>query len=296
MIRSGSYAKANVSSRSWLQTPLNSQVESKGKKHKNVDAIVNPVFEKFSNLTSDPLWKDIFRSAAYGKFPEGFGFKDNTLFYRYRNRTSSVEIPMNAVEGVSIAHDFFQQKGGILSETEDAQSEIDNDSDRQVDDSSESGDSSKRQVDIPWSKIVPKKNRNLYLSSFVFDFGIQNRLSNREMDQLQRLLNLAESLGMFNDDNVIIRGNRIVQLTDLEFDASTRTINLKCLNSDKIPSSKRSKTHKESKEEKGLFLKLWEKYVSSYSKQIKGIPSTTQKPIKIRTQVSSKISDTPIEG
>jgi len=213
IVRAGTYAKADISSRSWLQTPVitPSVTTIKGKKKITVDAIINPIFSKCSELTTDSLWRDIFIAASIGKYPRGFGYQDGTLFFRKRTRTMSVEVPDNPVEALEICRNFFRSMGGIASQEEHDKNDSEDTG------GSESGDPSSLECDpsalkcLIWSKIMPKKNLILYLNSFVNFFGRQNRMTTEERNSLHEILNLANTLNLLNDNNVVMNSHSITK-------------------------------------------------------------------------------------
>ena len=281
MIRAGTYAKANAASRSWLQTPV-SNIAVKGAKGRKSLTTVNPVFLKCSELTTDPFWIDIFLAASRGKFPKGFSYKDNSLFHRKRNKTSSVEVSENAIEAFEVCKTFFRSMGGIASQQEHCNN------DSEDTNTSESLDDTSTESEVPkkiiiWSKIVPKKNKSLYLHSFINSFAKENKMNASETDRLQKMLNLAESLNLLNDSNVVFEGNSISHIIGLSFDLDTREPVFEPLKKP-INLSKKSdgRSSKKGNGKQGFFLKLWDKYLTSYTKTknastfpVTGAPKTT---------------------
>lgn len=292
-IRAGDYAKANIASRSWLQTPM--AANSKGKNIRKVQTVVYPVFSKCSELTTDPFWIDIFNNASKGKFPKGFSYKEGCLFHRRRNKTSSVEVSENAIEAFDTCKTFFRTMGGIASQQEHSKNDSEDAASESLDDTSDNTGNTSEISKIIWSKIVPKKNKTLYLHSFISNFAKKNNMISFEIDKLQKILNLAETLGLLTDTNVIFEGNSISQINELTFDPITRQINFEPLNrpQDSSKRSNRSSRIKTSNGKQGLFLKLWEKYLTNYVKNknasappITGAPKTT---LVIRTSQPEKI-------
>lgn len=276
IVRAGTYAKADVTSRSWLQTPVitPSVTTIKGKKKITVNAIINPIFSRCSELTTDSLWKDIFIAASIGKYPRGFGYQDGTLFYRKRTRTMSVEVPPNPVEAFEVCRNFFRNMGGIAS-----QEENDRNDSEDTGGSGDSGgtcingissecDSSNSLRNLIWSKITPKKNLILYLNSFVITFGVQNGMTIQERDSLRRILNLANTLNLINDNNVIMNSHSIIEIKCLSFDPTKRKINFPLLDQP-FTAKKTSHSHsRRSSARQGLFTKLWDKYLTNFNRKI----------------------------
>lgn len=275
IVRAGTYAKADISSRSWLQTPVitPSVTTLKGKKKITVDAIINPIFSKCAELTTDTLWKDIFIAASIGKYPRGFGYQDGTLFFRKRTRTMSVEVSPNPLEALEVCRNFFRSMGGIASQEEHDRNDSEEtggsgDTEGQSDHSGISSECDSVQLkDLIWSKITPKKNLALYLNSFVGFFGRQNRMTSIERELLQKTLNLANTLNLLNDSNIIMNSHSIVEIKGLSFDPVSRKIIFPALDQ---PFTAKRTSHSRSRAaaRQGLFTKLWDKYLTSFNRKI----------------------------
>lgn len=238
--RVGTYASA--STRSWLQIPVRKEVKGK----KRSVQVIHPIFEKCAGIIPDPEWKDIFYQAATGVFPKRFGYRDGLLFYKKANKAFNANLPENEYEALEVAQNFFRQMGAIQSsqeiETQDrARSE-------NVD--------SPEAVPKSWSDI--KKEKEYHLGIYIKNISTAMKLGKEKSEQLRKLINLAISLDLLNDDNVVVDG-KIVQIKELWYDPGVgrfyfmplfKKINI------------RKSGSKKSKVVPGVFMKEWKKFLS----------------------------------
>src|SRR3989304_8211784 len=204
----GNY-KTTTSSRIWLFKPFEDINSKKKKKVKNV--ISNPIFNTFAEYCNDTTWRDIFKSAASGKFPKGFGYKDNMLFFQRKTKVSSLSITEDDIEeSLDACKNFFRNHGGITTDKE----QFDN---SQEETTEVSTDSSNVQINLTWSKVKPKNMKNVYLNKYLDKFSQINKLNPKQHEYLESIFNLAKSIGLLNDDNVIFNCDEIIEIKELSY-------------------------------------------------------------------------------
>ncbi len=254
MLYAGTIAKANIGTRSWLQTPINKDT-SKTKKTRGNECVVHQIFADCASIAVDTLWQSVFTAASKGKFPKNFGYKDNVLFFRRKNKTLSAAIPENRDEAYEICRAFFQNMGGIVSDKPVTQIPI-----------------NKEREKLTWSKITRKKNRTLYINAYILKFAANNGLNKAEVEQTRKLLNLIQALELLNDNNVTFNEDVIVDIHELYFDPANRVTTFEKLrNLETVPHDDHKKGSKSKHEAPvGLFVKLWDKYLNSFDSKKKG--------------------------
>ena len=108
--RSSSSLPLCFGARPWLATPVTSS-QNKVRKGKAPPQVVNKIFFDCVELTDDPMWKNLFNQAAYGKLPRGFLYKESFLSHKKGNKTKRIEVPQAPAEAISACIEFFQDTG-----------------------------------------------------------------------------------------------------------------------------------------------------------------------------------------
>jgi hypothetical protein len=255
MIKSVTYAAADVSKRSWLQTPINRSDKSKRTTGK-VLTIVNPIFDDYASLTDDPYWKDVFVSAARGVFPKKFGYKDGLLVYRKGTKDITMVVTQHTT--LDQIQKFFRHNGGMIS-----------DRDIEMDITREETESYDSPQVISFDELSRKKQKKIFIINYLYDLSSSLKLNKQERDNLIKTISLALTLDQLDDENVIMRDGAICDISGLRVigTAPNRTFRIKCVESlcrDKLRQC--SRTSRSTKLTPDMFMKSWEKYISSYMK------------------------------
>ena len=243
MLKAGSYANLGVTLKSWT--------DKKIKKEKmTTTKVLFPLFSELCNHIDDPLWKDIFNKASYGKLPKKFGFSSEgpKLFYKKGNKIIDVLLSHDLGISVKQCRDFFQKMGGIYSSKDQTI--------RKETESETSTDTWKPKL---WSEITNEKFKNILLSNFLSQ--MKNKLNPEDFIMLNKQLNIANILNMLNDDSIILdaEGDKIKNIKIIN--PNTLKISFDNLNS----KNKIKKTYKKNSDlTPNSLIKLWHKYLKLY--------------------------------
>lgn len=186
-----------MNSRPWMVqvvTPAGKKTEKE---------IVNPIFLKAMEYSTDEMWREIFYTAAYGKLPKGFIYKDNSIIHKVKSRTFRLEVPYDPQEAYIKCQEFFQQKGGIFSN-------------RDYETVPTSVQDDKGPVEYTWNEIKRRKMRDVLFYNYVKDMSRQYSLNSQERRQLEDMINILNFMDIPASE-VVINDNKIVDLKCLEF-------------------------------------------------------------------------------
>jgi len=195
---------SNLTKRRWLDTPTN----NKGaiKLQKNSARLKWPIFEEISKAEYDPFWKEYWTRAAKGKFPVGFSFNGNDLFYSYRKKGSKVSFAKDITDSCQLAKHMYQENSSIYSPLDmkhiNQRKEI---------------FYSNRDTDIKsWSDCNASQKAGL-ITHFLVVLARDYSLNTDEKNALHQTINVGVNIGAFNVKNIIIENNKIADINGLEW-------------------------------------------------------------------------------
>jgi len=195
---------SNLTKRKWLDTPVNNQ--GKIKRQKNNARLKWPIFEEMSKVEHDPFWKEYWIRASKGKFPTGFSFNGNELFYSYRKKVSKVSFGKDIIDSCQLVKHMYQEYSSIYSPLDIKH--IDQRKDIFY---------SNRDTDIKsWSDCNPSQKAGL-ITHFLVVLAREYSLSVEEKNALHQTMNVGVNIGAFNTKNIIIENNKIVDIIGLEW-------------------------------------------------------------------------------
>ena len=208
--KSNNYSTTKTYNRPWDKKTNIDMVKSKSKnKKKNARDIIYPLFEKCAALTNDKFWVSIFQNCARGKFPRYFSFKNNLLTYRKANKTKRILITNSPSEAFTTSIGFFQEFGGILSESDRKK--------RQKDEEERMLELANNQ-DLTWKDIKIDKIKEVLISEFIDDLSIKMEFNSVEKNELTTTIKKGFMLKYFSNDDVYMEDGRILEIDGLVFD------------------------------------------------------------------------------
>lgn len=235
----------------------------KVRKHKNYGNVLHPPFSNMTEYTDVDFWIKFLNSCSKNKFPKNFSYINKKLFYKSKQKKQQSFIKIdedNLAETFENLKVFLKDKGILPSE-------------EKIEISSEK---EKKVIEV-W-KDVGKKNSTNYIYQFINDEQISNNLTEKEKNNLHSLVKLGLAGGIFNDNTIIIKDNKIEKLEFLLWDEKKRTYSIdKNFFDPKLYKMKKSKQTNSSSsttiDESDLDIvssikieKIWEKFIQDYYK------------------------------
>jgi hypothetical protein len=231
---------------------------------KNKRVIEYPIFEEIMNLQKDNFWISFFDECATGRFPRGFKYGNNILYYRVKNKNIETLVPEEPLEAEIVVKRFIYENAGIISP-------IDLNEKREAEEQRIASLSVNE--NIQWISIRNDKDQSIILSSFIDTISESMDLSNEESKSLYQIIKLGIYSGFLTSDNIVMSGGNITEIIGLEFNADNRKFlineevrkNAKTIRKIMIDDNLENKTYQEENDpsfNKKCLVKRWGKYVS----------------------------------
>lgn len=185
----------------WLtETPAAPAVK---RRTRGVKQDINPIFQEYSEYTEDLYWKDIFRDAAKGTFPNKFSYNNGNLVFTRGNKTNVHEIDPASFEAAYACIEFFQQYGNLYSPIDIAERDA------------------PVSEEFIWENLS-KKTQEMLIDDHIDDLGKSLTLSESERIDLDQILRLAICMKIINKTHIQLNGKRIHQVQGLVWDPTPR--------------------------------------------------------------------------
>jgi len=179
----------------------------KARKHKNYGNVLHPPFANMLELTSSQFWVKFLNNCSKNKFPKNFSYINKKFYYKSKQKKqqSFIFIDQSDLNKTFENLKFFLKDKGILPSEEKL--EIFSEREEKV-------------IEV-W-KDIGKKNSSNYVYQFINNEQIKNKLNEKEKGNLYSLIKLGLAGGIFNDNTIILDGNKILKINFLLWDTYTR--------------------------------------------------------------------------
>ena len=170
------------------------------KNKKDKSDVLHPIFAELAELTDDPFWKQTLLKASQGKFPSGFSCKGGNLTYKKGTKLFKVALEDNTAEALTLALDFFRERGGIRSAA-----------DRERENRNEQPTLSF--YDMTWADTAKNKN----LQSLLLNSYAKQLASKYDLDRNEVLthINIGISLGYIPNEGIVLTNGNICSMHGL---------------------------------------------------------------------------------
>lgn len=214
--------------------------------------LLYPIFHEASEFTFDPYWKQVFDECSKGKFPKGSSI-DNTgkiVYFKSKQNNVSKTYKLN-----DDPKKVFQELKQLFYE----QINLKSNRDRQVikDELNDICENLKETFAGTWQKIKRKKIKDPIIRSFILDLKSKYELNDEETKQLIQLIKLGFIFNWIDNNSVIYKDQRILDIESLHFNPDERKFIL-----DK-PSGP---CRREYKSKSKLLSTMWDKYLDNKSR------------------------------
>ena len=234
----GTYASTEF--QNWLNTPIQ---KPKMKRSKKTTEDAFQIFLDFSERIDNPEWKTFFHKLYTGKFPHGYSYRNQTLFFRKRTKIEKLDIQDNSNETMNKVITFFKNYGGFSNISENG-----NIFDYLV---------SQTPVFKNWKDIRSKKTKQFFIQKYVDEEIEKNNLSASEKRSLLDTIHTGFLLKSIESSDIEFNEQRIMQIKTLKWNENIRKYELQIQNRSQKPSRK-STIEKASK---NSFIIHWTKFL-----------------------------------
>ena len=239
------------------------QSNKKVRKHKNYGNVLHPVFSNMLEFTTNDFWIKFLNSCSKNKFPKNFNFINGSLLYKSKQKKQQSCFKIdeeNLKENFEQLKVFLKDKGILPSEEK---LEIFSAREEKI-------------IDI-W-KDIGKKNENNYIYQYIDREQKKNNLNEKEKNNLHSLVKIGLAGGIFNDNTIKLKDNKIDSLEYLLWHEEKRSYSIdKNFFDPKMYKLKKSKQTNNSSsstiDENDLdtvssikIEKIWEKFIHNYYK------------------------------
>jgi hypothetical protein len=238
----GTYASAEF--QNWLATPIQ---KPKIKRSKKTNDDAYQVFQDFSENVENPDWKAFFQKLYTGKFPHGYSYRNQTIFFRKRTKIEKLEIVDSSRTTLSKVMNFFTMYGGYSSDKDDL-----NIYDFIISNTSHYES---------WRDIRSKKTKQFFIQKYIDRLEDIHDLSELEKRLLVDTVHTGLLLKTIDNGDIEFEDNRIVNIKTLNWNEETREFELPI-----ITKTKAQRKSNNEKIQKNTFLSHWEKFVTHIQK------------------------------
>ena len=203
----GTYSSAEF--QNWLATPIQKPKLKRSKKT-NDDAF--QIFQDFSDRIENQEWKVFFQKLYTGKFPHGYSFRNQTLFFRKRTKIEKLDVQDTSSDTLFKVMNFFQMYGGFTNMDDDL-----NIFDYLV---------SQVQSFNTWKDIRSKKTKQFFIQKYVDDLGIKYDLTHNEKRGLLDTIHTGFLLKSIDSNDIQFENKKITNIKTLMWNPEKRDFDL----------------------------------------------------------------------
>ena len=245
----GTYAGAEF--QNWLQTPIQKPKVKRTKKSKDD---TYQIFQDLSEMVMDPQWKSFFAKLALGKFPHGYSYRNQTIFFRKRTKIEKIEVPDSSYDTLNRLMGFFQNYGGFTS----------------TDDNINIFEYLVTQSETfqSWKDIRSKKTKQFFIQQYVEDISQQKNLNLFQKRCLSDTINIGFLLRIIDSGDIEFEDRKITAIRTLKWDERKNEF---VLDGEAKPLRTSRKTASE-KIVKNSYSAHWNRFLSHISKDKSSIP------------------------
>lgn len=199
----GTYASAEF--QNWLATPIQ---KPKMKRSKRTNDEAYQVFQDFSERIEDPEWKVFFQKLYTGKFPHGYSYRNQTLFFRKRTKIEKLDLQDSSNETLLKVMDFFEMYGGFNNSDDNL-----NIFDYLV---------SHIEPYRSWKDIRSKKTKQFFIQKYADDMENKYNLTLTEKKCLLDTIHTGFLIRSIDSGDIEFEDKKIINIKTLSWDGERR--------------------------------------------------------------------------
>lgn len=178
-----------------------------------VKKVKHSLFMNCAEIEPTAFWKTILQSCAYGSFPKGMTYKNNTIYYRKTKRKPGItvevsDIPEQALETIK---NTFRNDIGVVSSDEYSKKQailFTKLKDLCLDEKAK------------WKDIRAPTVRHQMICAFAYNKGQEEEKTRYEIEQLMACIIMGILIEQLTSDDIIISPTegKIIDIEHLEYD------------------------------------------------------------------------------
>jgi len=235
----GTYATTEF--QNWLNTPIQ---KPKIKRSKKTNDDAYQIFQDFSNLVENEEWKLFFQKLYTGKFPHGYSYRNQTLFFRKRTKIEKLDIQDSSITTLNKVMNFFQNYGGFTI----------------IDDNLNIFDYlvSKSETYHHWKDIRSKKTKQFFIQKFADEMALKYNLRLEKKRELLDTIHTGFLLRCIDTTDIVFDERKIIEIKTLKWIEEKNDFEL-------IMETKNNKNSRKSfseKQNRNSFASHWSRFLS----------------------------------
>ncbi|MFS8159015.1 MAG: hypothetical protein ACMG6E_02160 [Candidatus Roizmanbacteria bacterium] len=216
-----------------------------------------PLFEQCAELEKIQFWKIAFTNCAYGQFPKGVIFREDTLFYRKKARAEpkTFRIPSNPEEAIEVLKEIFKTHIGIVSMNELTEEYLRN--------CAYMESKVKMKNDILWKEIRAPTTKLHMISLYVSKIQQQTGSSRYLAEQMYVTIVVGLAIGTLIPEDIILENCSIAEIKNLQLneDGYSTVRTAEYIEEEYEPPMKQ--------QDRQRLMPIWHKYVQEYTLALK---------------------------
>lgn len=203
----GTYASAEF--QNWLNTPIQ---KPKMKRSKRTNDEAYQIFQDFSERIENQEWKAFFQKLYTGKFPHGYSYRNQTLFFRKRTKIEKLDIQDSTNDTLSKVKNFFEIYGGFSN----------------TDDNLNIFDYLVSQIEPyrSWKDIRSKKTKQFFIQKYADDMEIKYNLGLSEKKCLLDMIHTGFLIRAIDSSDIEFEDKKIMNIKTLLWNEERREFEL----------------------------------------------------------------------
>lgn len=239
----GTYASAEF--QNWLATPIQ---KPKMKRSKRTNDEAYQVFQDFSERIDNLEWKAFFQKLYTGKFPHGYSYRNQTLFFRKRTKIEKLDLQDSTNDTLLKVKNFFEIYGGFNNSDDNL-----NIFDYLV---------SHIEPYRSWKDIRSKKTKQFFIHKYADDMEIKYNLSLTEKKCLLDTIHTGFLIRSIDSSDIEFEDKKITNIKTLSWVEERREFVL----IENIKNQRMSRKATCEKVSKSSFSAHWTKFLSQIIK------------------------------
>lgn len=193
------------------------------RKHRINKSVIHTEFQELKELEKDEYWKNLLNRFSKNIFPKDFKYIDSILYFKANTKKHRAECFIDKedlVESLVRFKEFMRNRGYISNQEKTEINEI------------IVNNTEERTVITTWKDIL--RNKDYHIRNFIIEMKEKYSLNYYETVNLESTILMGISSEFFNEDNIIIKKEKINEIENLIWDEENRKFSIKVVEPSKM--------------------------------------------------------------